>query len=168
MFLYAKVVLGNLLSQRSLGNIKRELKQENFPKGLDQAYVLPPERLVSLEVLINVYRYERVAVYVLENPNEEERCAAKKVLAYTICAERPLMWKELQSRFCINTDSGTANPDFLLPVSCKNICGSLVEIEPDVVHNTSPDIAVTLVHETARMYVFSSILSPINLSTDCI
>ena len=151
MFLYAKVVLGNLLSQRSLGNIKRELKQENFPKGLDQACVLPLKKPLSLEVLITVYRYERVAVYVLENPNEEEREAAKKILGYTICAERPMMWKELQSRFCISIDSDTADPDFLLSVSCKNICGSLVEIEPDAVFNTSPDITVTLVHETARM-----------------
>ena len=159
MFLYAKVVLGNLLNQRSLGNIKRELKQENFPKGLDQACVLPLKEPLSLEVLITVYRYERVAVYVLENPNEEEREAAKKILGYTICAERPMMWKELQSRFCISIDSDTADPDFLLSVSCKNICGSLVEIEPDAVSNTSPNITVILVHETARMSVFSSIPS---------
>jgi hypothetical protein len=39
MFLYAKVVLGNLLSQRSLGHVKRELRAEHFPKGLDEAYV---------------------------------------------------------------------------------------------------------------------------------
>jgi len=39
MFLYAKIVLGNLLRQPSLGHLKRELKNENFPKGLDEAYV---------------------------------------------------------------------------------------------------------------------------------
>lgn len=39
MFLYAKVVLENLLSQRSLGHVKRELKTEHFPRGLDEACV---------------------------------------------------------------------------------------------------------------------------------
>jgi len=41
MFLYAKIVLGNLLGQPSLGHLKRELKNENFPKGLDEAYADP-------------------------------------------------------------------------------------------------------------------------------
>ena len=39
MFLYAKIVLSNLLSQTSRGLFKRELNEENFPKGLEQAYV---------------------------------------------------------------------------------------------------------------------------------
>jgi hypothetical protein len=39
MFLYAKVVLNNLLRQPSRGHFKRELREENFPKGMDQAYV---------------------------------------------------------------------------------------------------------------------------------
>lgn len=42
MFLYAKVVLENLLNQRSLGHVKRELKTEHFPKGLDGACVFYP------------------------------------------------------------------------------------------------------------------------------
>lgn len=39
MFLYVKVVLGNLLAQQTLGHFKRELNDENFPKELDEAYV---------------------------------------------------------------------------------------------------------------------------------
>lgn len=39
MFLYAELVLSNLLSQTSRGLFKRELNEENFPKGLEQAYV---------------------------------------------------------------------------------------------------------------------------------
>lgn len=38
MFLYAKVVLDNLLNQPTVGHFKREIKNENFPKGMDQAY----------------------------------------------------------------------------------------------------------------------------------
>jgi hypothetical protein len=40
MFLYAKVVLDNLLRQPTRGHFKRELQAENFPKGMDQAWVL--------------------------------------------------------------------------------------------------------------------------------
>ncbi|KAK0728767.1 hypothetical protein B0T26DRAFT_869746 [Lasiosphaeria miniovina] len=76
MFLYAKVVLGNLLGQLTRGHFKRELKAENFQKGLDEAY-------------------ERVVIHVLENPDQGERDAAKNILGLVICAERPLMWKEI-------------------------------------------------------------------------
>ena len=37
MFLYAKIVLGNLLSQVSVYHFNQELKAEHFPKGLDEA-----------------------------------------------------------------------------------------------------------------------------------
>ncbi|RYP43713.1 hypothetical protein DL768_009760 [Monosporascus sp. mg162] len=37
MFLYAKIVLSNLLSQVSIYDFKQELKAEHFPKGLDGA-----------------------------------------------------------------------------------------------------------------------------------
>jgi hypothetical protein len=37
MFLYAKIVLNNLLSQVSVYYFKQELKAEHFPKGLDEA-----------------------------------------------------------------------------------------------------------------------------------
>ena len=37
MFLYAKIVLSNLLNQVSLYCFKQELKSKNFPKGLEEA-----------------------------------------------------------------------------------------------------------------------------------
>jgi len=37
MFLYAKIVLGNLFAQISASKFERELKAEHFPKGLDEA-----------------------------------------------------------------------------------------------------------------------------------
>jgi hypothetical protein len=37
MFLYAKIVLSNLLSQVSIYDFKQELKAEHFPQGLDEA-----------------------------------------------------------------------------------------------------------------------------------
>lgn len=39
MFLYAKIVLGNLFNQVSMYNFKQELRAEIFPKGLDEALV---------------------------------------------------------------------------------------------------------------------------------
>lgn len=38
MFLYAKVVLSNLLDQPTLGDFEREIEEENFPQGMDEAY----------------------------------------------------------------------------------------------------------------------------------
>jgi hypothetical protein len=46
MFLYAKVVLDNLLRQPSRGHFKRELREENFPKGMDQAYI--PKEILTM------------------------------------------------------------------------------------------------------------------------
>lgn len=44
MFLYAKVVLDNLMEQVSYEDLKDELKSENFPDGLERAY----DYLISL------------------------------------------------------------------------------------------------------------------------
>lgn len=37
MFLYAKVVLDNLLGQVTLGRLEKELQPDTFPKGIEQA-----------------------------------------------------------------------------------------------------------------------------------
>lgn len=61
-----------------------------------------------------------------------------------------MMWKELQSRFCIDTTSNMADPDFKLSMSCKSLCGSLIEVEKDVESIASSDDVIDLVHDTAR------------------
>ncbi|KAH8592598.1 hypothetical protein B0O99DRAFT_716361, partial [Bisporella sp. PMI_857] len=137
MFLYAKIVLSNLLSQVSAYHFKQELKEEHFPKGLDEAY-------------------ERVVVRVFENPIEPERLAAKIILGLIISAERSLMWKEIQSRFCINVDTETADADRQLSDSCKYLCGSLVEVERSQIAESEPDNVIELVHHTARVYLVQS------------
>jgi cyanate lyase len=40
MFLFAKIVLDNLCDQISAFDFEYELKAENFPEGLDRAYVI--------------------------------------------------------------------------------------------------------------------------------
>ncbi|KAK4209150.1 hypothetical protein QBC37DRAFT_378333 [Rhypophila decipiens] len=137
MFLYAKIVLGNFLNLVSVAHFKRELKTENFPRGLDQAY-------------------ERVVICILENPIDEEREAAKRILGLVLSAERPLMWKEIQSHFCIDIDDETADPDFRLQGFCKDFCGSLVEVEHNIKSLSGADSIVHLVHETARGYLLDT------------
>ncbi|KAI5461405.1 hypothetical protein BGZ63DRAFT_508560, partial [Mariannaea sp. PMI_226] len=137
MFLYAKVVLSNLLNQVSIYHFKQEMKAENFPEGIEEAY-------------------KRVVVRVLENPSEPQRLAAKSILSLLICAERSLMWKEIQSRFCIDVDTETADTDRQLLDTCKDLCGSLVEIERNQVTESKPDDVVELVHHTARGYLVQS------------
>ncbi|KAH8684930.1 hypothetical protein BGZ61DRAFT_548682 [Ilyonectria robusta] len=137
MFIYAKIVLSNLLDQVSTYQFKQQLKAENFPKGLDEAY-------------------ERVVVRAFENPNEPQRLAAKKILGLIICAERSLMWKEIQSTFCIDIDTETADVDRQLSDSCKHLCGSLVEFERSHIAELESDDVVELVHHTARGYLVQS------------
>lgn len=60
-----------------------------------------------------------------------------------------MMWKELQSRFCI-IGNDTSDPDFKLSKSSKNLCGSLIEVEKDINSIASSDDVIDLVHDTAR------------------
>jgi hypothetical protein len=91
-----------------------------------------------------------VAVRAFENPIEAERLAAKAILGLVVCAERSLMWKEIQSRFCIDINTDTADPDLQLLNKCKHLCGSLVEIERSLIAESESDDVVELVHHTAR------------------
>ncbi|KAK4146369.1 uncharacterized protein C8A04DRAFT_9869 [Dichotomopilus funicola] len=140
MFLYAKVVLSNLLIQPTRGHFKRELREENFPKGMEQAY-------------------ERVAVHILEGPDESQSDLARRILNLVLCAERPLFWKEIQARFCIDVQSETADLDFRLLEPAKKYCGALIEVgQKDLSGSpgSEPDDLVELVHETARMYLIQT------------
>jgi hypothetical protein len=91
-----------------------------------------------------------VAVQILEGSDETQTGIARRILDLVICAERPLLWKEIQSHFCIDIQSETADPDFRLLEPCKKYCGSLVEVGRDNTPGSAPDEFVELVHETAR------------------
>ncbi|KAK5631888.1 hypothetical protein RRF57_007602 [Xylaria bambusicola] len=139
----------------SMYGFKQELKAENFPQGLHEAWV--PKLPKNLHSCFTDYiRYERVAVRVFENPIEPERLAAKTILGLVICAERSLMWKEIQSRFCIDVNTETADADHQLLHSCKQLCGSLVEVERSQTAESKYDDVVELVHHTARVYLIQS------------
>ncbi|KAI0376818.1 hypothetical protein F5Y04DRAFT_285493 [Hypomontagnella monticulosa] len=77
MFLYAKVVLDNLLAQDSPAELEDELNQNNFPQRLDAAY-------------------ERVAIRILDRPSASRSNSARKILSWVICAQRPFRWREIR------------------------------------------------------------------------
>ncbi|KAI1330306.1 WD40 repeat-like protein [Xylariaceae sp. FL0255] len=136
MFLYARVVLGNLLSQTKLSGLRREIEPGTFPQGIERAY-------------------ERVAVRILEKSSTAERQDALNILAWVICAKRLLRWREIQSLFCIDPVIGVVDYEKRrLRVTCKDICGSLVDVyhAADRDNNDAEDI-IRIVHDTAREFL---------------
>jgi hypothetical protein len=96
-------------------------------------------------------------VRVLEEAERPKRDAARQILGWVCCAVRPLFWREVQSRVCIDVEAGTSDPDEVFVSSCKEICGSLVDSGPSN-HTTSPrEDVVRLVHETAKRCVVPTI-----------
>ncbi|KAK4214473.1 hypothetical protein QBC37DRAFT_387130 [Rhypophila decipiens] len=161
MFLYAKIVLTNLLDQPSSADFERELEEQNFPDGLDQAY--GSCHPVTLGTLTNstTHSYERVAIHVLENAYEKRYNVARRILNLVICAERLLRWREIRSHFSIDIQSKTANPKSHPRKSAKHYCGSLVEICQKDEHRSQsvgpePEDVLELVHETARTYLLQT------------
>ncbi|KAJ4007424.1 hypothetical protein NW766_010109 [Fusarium irregulare] len=135
MFLYAKVVLTNLFNQISKYDLKQEMKTDTFPSDLKEAY-------------------ERAVIRVLRNSNPFERDAAKNILGMIMCACRPLHWREVQSKFCIDPKNGEVDIDRQLVLGCKQLCGSLVDIsylEPD--RSEPGEEIVDFVHSTAKGYL---------------
>ncbi|GAW14444.1 hypothetical protein ANO14919_038470 [Xylariales sp. No.14919] len=142
MFLYARVVMDNLIAQGSAAELDEEL-QAKFPDGLDQAY-------------------ERVVFRILDCPkrSEKQREAAAKILRWLTCAIRPLRWNEIQCMCCIDPHSGVCNPKHRRVDNCKTLCGSFVDVD-DVLDrrlNTSlqSNPVVSLVHSTARSYLINT------------
>ncbi|KAI8652052.1 hypothetical protein NCS56_01422000 [Fusarium sp. Ph1] len=134
-FLYARVVLDNLMEQGSQSELDEELDTENFPENLEAAY-------------------ERVVVRVLDQGSRSKKAAASKILHWITCAARPLYWREIQSRFCINPEAGQCIFANRRVDSCKVICSSLVEEEaPEQGEGVVQERVVRLVHSTAGRYL---------------
>ncbi|KAK8876959.1 hypothetical protein PGQ11_001905 [Apiospora arundinis] len=141
MFLYAKLVMDNLISQGSAAELDEELNVK-FPEGLNEAY-------------------ERIAFRLFDNPrrSKSQREAATQIVKWLVCAVRPLSWREIQSFFCIYPHQGTCNPRNRRVDDCKCICGSFVEInqlESNMNYLDGVDPVVSLVHDTARSYLIQS------------
>jgi hypothetical protein len=101
-------------------------------------------------MLIAFPRYERVLNRVLNQSVEAEQNAALKVLTLVVCAKRILYWREIQAIFCIDPEHGTVEFDNRLRVSCKELCGSLLDVVHAPDKPTGPESTVRIVHSTAR------------------
>lgn len=67
---------------------------------------------------------------------------ALRLLAWLVCAFRPLKWHEIQCAVSIDPAAGKIDLDQRFVVGPKDICGSLVEQHSDG--------SLQLVHTTAR------------------
>ncbi len=91
--------------------------------------------------------YERIVQRVYNNEKDSRRqAAAAKLLAWIVCAKRPLRWHEIQGAFAISLDDVTVDfENRRLRVDAKELCGSLITL-----HACG---TIELVHTTARRYV---------------
>lgn len=80
--------------------------------------------------------------------------SAKKILGLLVCSERPLRWREIQSRFCIDAEEVVCDPEDLRADTCKQLCSSLVDaIDCEMFPGVESEQTITMIHETANKYV---------------
>ncbi|EXJ62014.1 hypothetical protein A1O7_02446 [Cladophialophora yegresii CBS 114405] len=149
MFLYARLVMDNLLNQRTKILFYEELAQK-FPKGLAEAY----ERILT--------RIRRDSSAKLGLGGWEE---IRTLLGWLVCARRLLTWQEIQCACSIDPDKSTI--DFegrQLRNHIRDDCGSLIE--------ASSDQFVRLVHGTTSRYLVvtgfvNELVAETSLTTKC-
>ncbi|RSL58822.1 hypothetical protein CEP54_007587 [Fusarium duplospermum] len=126
MFLMAKLVWTNLLGQTTLAEVEAQVGN-NFPKGFNEAY-------------------ERIMARIVQEGSPEERKDALWLLGWLVCAKRSLKWHEIQILKSINLDKRSVEVERnRFRVDSKNLCESLVEIQPDG--------TLELVHLTAKFFL---------------
>ncbi|KAH6958961.1 hypothetical protein DER45DRAFT_613462 [Fusarium avenaceum] len=145
MFLYARVVLHNLMNQATLSDLKKELQPGTFPKGIEDAY-------------------NRVVARVLEGPVPRQK-RTLQLLGLIVAAQRPLRWREIQGFFCIDPSLGEIEyENKRLRKSCKDLCGALVDVHQDMSESSVSEDLIRIVHPTAKSYIIQKII--INLSLE--
>jgi hypothetical protein len=81
-------------------------------------------------------------------PSREK--TVKKILGWVVCSARPLRWREIQSRFCIDAEKGTCNVRNIRRDGCKSICSSLVDTTNCELFGTlESEKTINMVHKTA-------------------
>ncbi len=90
---------------------------------------------------------------IFETSSLAEREDATKILGWITCARRFLRWREIQSLFCIDPINGDVDyEERRLRVTCKELCGSLVDVHYAKNKKTGPEDMIKIVHESAREY----------------
>ncbi|RSL89343.1 hypothetical protein CEP51_001245 [Fusarium floridanum] len=126
MFLLAKLVWINLLGQTSIAGVERQLGN-NFPNGIDEAY-------------------ERVLDRMIEQASPAAKEDISWLLGWLVCAKRSLKWHEIQILKSIDLDEESVEVERnKFRVAPKDLCESLVEIQPDG--------TLELVHVTAKYFL---------------
>jgi hypothetical protein len=91
----------------------------------------------------NFARYGRILKRILDETRPAQCQGARNILAWLVCAMRPLKWREIQCAMSMDADDGKFNPDQRPIEGPKEICGSMVEQQCDG--------SLTLVHTTAKL-----------------
>jgi hypothetical protein len=94
-----------------------------------------------LELILR--RYGRILKRIFDETRPAQCQGARKILAWLVCAIRPLRWREIQCAISTDADAGMVDPDRRLIVGPKELCGSLVEQQRDD--------SLRLVHTTAKL-----------------
>ena len=119
IFLWVRLVLEEILGCHTQQAIMQTL--EEVPAGMDPLY-------------------QRMELSISNNPKEADRVLAKTLLAWIVCACRPLTLEELSQ--ALTSDF----PDFLdLKRTIQDVCGQFVMVDGSS--------RIAMVHKTARDYL---------------
>ena len=88
-------------------------------------------------------RYGRILTRILDETKPAYCQGARKILAWLVCAMRPLKWREIQCAVSTDPDASIIDPDQRFVMGPKELCGSLVEQQSDE--------SLRLVHATAKL-----------------
>jgi hypothetical protein len=145
MFLYAKLVMENLLAQETLEDLLFEV-DEYFPVGLEDAYVfcLACYHSRGAQKLINL-RFKRILNRIKRSLPPLAWKRIQNLLGWMVCVRRPLRWNEIQALVSIDQSEQVISfAEKKLRSSLQELCGSLITILPE-------GRGLELVHNTAKM-----------------
>ncbi|KAH8587440.1 hypothetical protein B0O99DRAFT_747604 [Bisporella sp. PMI_857] len=134
MFLLARLIMDNLLSQDNLEDLNEELRFEVLPHGINEAYG---------RMLV------RIGKASSKNPSQLEKCLkrAKLILTLITTSQRALYVHEIQGALAINleeknVDFGNRHSRFPL----DDLCGPIIQVLKNGI--------VDLIHPTAKEYLW--------------
>ncbi|CEI60345.1 unnamed protein product [Fusarium venenatum] len=98
--------------------------------------------------------YERIVQRIIHTAGRSAQASAKQILGWLICSERPLRWREIQSRFCIDVDDELCDQEDVRADGCKKLCSSLVDVTNcEMFPGAESEQTLTMIHETASKYL---------------
>lgn len=86
-------------------------------------------------------RYARILDRIRIQDISTRAKEAKRLLAWVVCATRPMTWLEIQAAVSFDGDEQKLDHGGRLVLDAKGVCGSLIEVFQE---------EVTLVHSTAK------------------